>query len=664
MHYDDGAVSHLFHVAAGLDSMVLGESQILGQTREALRVGQEAGTVGPALNVLFQQALRVGKRSHAETDIDRVAPSLVATALSRAADHVGDLAGKHVVVVGAGSMAALTVATASRAGAASIVVANRTPERAARLAAQYDARAIPLSELGEASGPVDVLVSCTGAAGVLVDADAVTSRRTSDRPLAIIDLALPHDVDPEVADLPGVRLIALDTLAAELEDAPGGADVEGVRTIVGQELAAFLAARSSKSVTPTVVALRSMATGVVESELSRLTARLPGARRGHPRRGRAGHPPRRGEAAPPADRARQGAGQPLRRGLLRRRARRAVRAQPRGRRGRDPGGGTMSTAPTDTAGPVIRIGTRASTLARTQSALVAEALTQATGRRTELVLIRTEGDVSTKPLATIGGTGVFVSALREALLRGEVDLAVHSLKDLPTAPADGIALAAVPTREDPRDVVVARDGLTLGELPAGARVGTGAPRRVVPDRGPRPRGRASSACAATWTPGWARWPPASSTPSYSPVPAWPAWAASTRRPRCSTRCRCCPRRAREPSPWSAGPTPSCTTLVRRALDDPATRACVTAERALLAELEAGCSAPVGALAEVAEGDLGDELWIRAVALSHDGALSVRRSASGPLDDAVGLGQKVAAEMLAEGAAELISAETEEARRRL
>ena len=137
----------------------------------------------------------------------------------------------------------------------------------------------------------------------------------------------------------------------------------------------------------------------------------------------------------------------------------------------------MSAAPTN-AGPVVRIGTRASTLARTQSALIAEALTKATGRRTELVLIRTEGDISSKPLATIGGTGVFVSALRDALLRGEIDLAVHSLKDLPTAPADGIALAAVPTREDPRDVVVARDGLTLGELPAGARVGTGAPRRA------------------------------------------------------------------------------------------------------------------------------------------------------------------------------------------
>jgi glutamyl-tRNA reductase len=275
VHYDDGAVSHLFHVAAGLDSMVPGESQILGQTREALRLGQEHGTVGPALNVLFQQALRVGKRSHAETDIDKVAPSLVATALDRAAAHVGEIAGKHVVIIGAGSMAGLTAATASRAGAASITVANRTPERATRLAQQYDAKAIPLADLSEFDGPVDVLVSCTGATGVLISVEAVSTRRRGDQPIAVVDLALPRDVDPAVADLPGVRLIALDTLAVELEAAPGGADVEGVRDIVAQELAAFLTARRSQSVTPTVVALRTMATGVVEAELARLLSRMP-----------------------------------------------------------------------------------------------------------------------------------------------------------------------------------------------------------------------------------------------------------------------------------------------------------------------------------------------------------------------------------------------------
>ena len=279
VHYDESAVSHLFHVAAGLDSMVLGESQILGQTREALRIGQEHATIGPALNGLFQQALRVGKRSHAETDIDRAAPSLVKAALDRAAEHVGELAGKHVLVVGAGSMAGLTVSLASRAGAASIVVANRTPERAAHLASEHGATAIALADLAGWSGPVDVLVSCTGSVGTLIERDAVASRRPQpvdqDRPLAVVDLALPRDVAPEVASLPGVRLIALDTLAAELEDAPGAADVEGVRAIVGEELTAFLAARRSQSVTPTVVALRTMATGVVDAELARLGARLP-----------------------------------------------------------------------------------------------------------------------------------------------------------------------------------------------------------------------------------------------------------------------------------------------------------------------------------------------------------------------------------------------------
>jgi glutamyl-tRNA reductase len=276
VHYDDGAVSHLFHVASGLDSMVLGESQILGQAREALRLGQENGTIGPALNVLFQQALRVGKRAHAETDIDHVAPSLVGVALDRAADHLGGLAGREVLVVGAGSMASLTVSTLVRAGATSITVANRTFEHAARLAAQHESvHAVPLSELGTYAGPVDVLVSCTGATGMVLGADDIAARRRADQPLAVVDLALPRDIDPTVATLPGVRLVALDTLGEELQQVPAASGIQGVRTIVAEELAAFLAVRRSQSVTPTVVALRSMATSVVQSELARLESRLP-----------------------------------------------------------------------------------------------------------------------------------------------------------------------------------------------------------------------------------------------------------------------------------------------------------------------------------------------------------------------------------------------------
>ncbi len=310
----------------------------------------------------------------------------------------------------------------------------------------------------------------------------------------------------------------------------------------------------------------------------------------------------------------------------------------------------------------VRIGTRASVLARTQSQLVADAITAATGLSTELVLIRTEGDVSTERLARIGGTGVFVSALREALLRREVDVAVHSLKDLPTAPADGIALAAVPSREDPRDVVVARDGLTLAELPAGSRVGTGAPRRVAQIEAlglgvevVDVRGNVDTRIGKV------------ASGQLDAVVL--ARAGLARLGRLDEATEVLDPLQMLPAPGQGALAVECRAddyirdTLRTALDDAATRACVETERSLLAELEAGCSAPVGALAEVAEGDLGDELWVRAVALSFDGALSVRRSASGPLDDSIGLGQKLAAEMLAEGAADLITAHTEVARRR-
>ncbi|WP_104105661.1 glutamyl-tRNA reductase [Nocardioides sp. 616] len=276
VHYDDGAVSHLFHVAAGLDSMVVGEGQILGQAREALRLGQEMGTVGPALNVLFQQALRVGKRSHAETGIDSAAPSLVTAALHRTTEPHGGVAGASVVIVGAGSMAALATATVTRMGAGRVVVANRSLENAERLAAEHGAEAVPLASLDLALADADVLITCTGATGILVTAPMLATARgaRTDR-LTIIDLALPHDVDPDVVALPGVELTGLAQLAEMLDDSDAIRDVADVRRIVTQELSAFVSARHAASVTPTVVALRTMATGVVESEMERLGSRLP-----------------------------------------------------------------------------------------------------------------------------------------------------------------------------------------------------------------------------------------------------------------------------------------------------------------------------------------------------------------------------------------------------
>ncbi|UFN43535.1 glutamyl-tRNA reductase [Nocardioides okcheonensis] len=273
VHYDEGAVSHLFQVASGLDSMVVGEGQILGQTRDALRIGQEHGTVGPALNTLFQQALRVGKRAHAETDIDRAAPSLVTAALARSGAPV---AGSRAVVVGAGAMASLAVAHLARGGAERIAVINRTAAKAERLAADYAATAVPFADLHDELRTADLVISCTGARGTVVRlAEVVTARGGDDRPITIVDLALPHDVDPAVGELPGVQLISLAGLAEELRGLEATAGVEDVRSIVGQEIAAFLAVRRQASVTPTVVALRSMATSVVDAEMERLAVRLP-----------------------------------------------------------------------------------------------------------------------------------------------------------------------------------------------------------------------------------------------------------------------------------------------------------------------------------------------------------------------------------------------------
>jgi len=278
VHYDESAVSHLFHVASGLDSMAVGEGQILGQTRDALRVGQELGTVGPALNSLFQQALRVGKRARAETDIDHAAPSLVDAALALPGDPDGRVRGKRVVVLGAGTMASLAVATTSRLGAADIAVVNRTATRADRLAADYAARPVSLTDLEPELAAADVVICCTGATGLLVTramAETALSRGVAGRALLVVDLAMPHDVEPSVGELPGVTLVGLAQLGEEPKDSGAAREVDGVRRIVGEELTAFASARRQASVTPTVVALRSMATAVVDAEMARLDTRLP-----------------------------------------------------------------------------------------------------------------------------------------------------------------------------------------------------------------------------------------------------------------------------------------------------------------------------------------------------------------------------------------------------
>lgn len=279
VHYEERAVQHVFAVACGLESMVVGEGQILGQLRQAFRFAQDEGTLGRDLHDVLQQSLRVGKRAHHETGIDKAGASLVSVGLDVASRHLGPLDGVRALVVGAGSMSSLAAATLSRAGAREVVVANRTHERAVRLAESLDvpSRAIELSALDAAIADADLVVSCTGAAGLVLTAERL-AERAGERRRFFLDLALPHDVDRSVRDLPGVELAGLDDLrtAQEAAHAIGPEAVEAVRRIVCEEVEAFLSAVRAAAVAPTVVALRSKAADVVEAELTRLTGRVPG----------------------------------------------------------------------------------------------------------------------------------------------------------------------------------------------------------------------------------------------------------------------------------------------------------------------------------------------------------------------------------------------------
>ncbi|MGW4175810.1 glutamyl-tRNA reductase [Streptomyces rubiginosohelvolus] len=342
VHYEDRAVHHLFSVACGLDSMVVGEGQILGQIKDALARGQELHTAGRLLNDLFQQALRVGKRAHSETGIDRAGQSLVTFGLQQlaaGADPALWAGGKRALVIGAGSMSSLAAATLARTGVAEIVVANRTRARADRLVEilqQGDdtavrARAVEMSAVGDELTRADIVVSCTGSTGLVLTADAladalgvtldaapeapvvtaatpapddvdqhaawvengstasaayagpvtaprrvtVPAQSTGPVRLALLDLAMPRDIDGAAHRIAGVRLVDIESLAEASADAPMAADVDRVRTIVSDEVAAFGAAQRAAHVAPTVVALRTMAADVVAGEIARLDGRLP-----------------------------------------------------------------------------------------------------------------------------------------------------------------------------------------------------------------------------------------------------------------------------------------------------------------------------------------------------------------------------------------------------
>jgi glutamyl-tRNA reductase len=331
VHYEDRAVQHLLAVACGLESMVAGESQILGQVRQSLGVAREQGTLSRILGDLGALALRTAKRAHTETGIDRAGANVVAVGIRLAAEHLpgrpetgppqaagreaagpeaagpeaaadgqaGPLRGCTVLVVGAGSMSSLAATTAARMGALRIVVANRTPERARRLAAKVAGTTAYLDDLSSALADADLVISCTGAVGLVITADDVTralrlrgaSSRDSassggraipartGRPLVLLDLALPRDVEEAAGGLPGVSLVSLATFGEAGDPGLGEqvahrADVAAVRAIVAEEFDARVSAEHAARVAPTVVALRAKAAEVVDAEIARLSGRL------------------------------------------------------------------------------------------------------------------------------------------------------------------------------------------------------------------------------------------------------------------------------------------------------------------------------------------------------------------------------------------------------
>ncbi len=277
VHYDEPAVTHLFGVAAGLDSMVVGETQILGQLRSAYGLAQSEATIGRRLHAVIQRALRTGRRVQAETGISRAGASLVSVALDQAESLLNQLQPVRALIVGAGAMGSLAGASLRRRGVESITVTNRTRAHAARLARSLDAESAEIDTLAIELSAADLVITCTGAAGTVLDAALVAAAlpRRSGRRLVIIDLALPRDVARGVGQLDGVDLLDLERLQSLAHLEPDDRDLFEARAIVSAEVAGLLAEQRADELAPLISALRGRAKQVVDGELRRVAGRLP-----------------------------------------------------------------------------------------------------------------------------------------------------------------------------------------------------------------------------------------------------------------------------------------------------------------------------------------------------------------------------------------------------
>jgi hydroxymethylbilane synthase len=642
VYEERAAAEHLFAVTAGLKSQVLGEPQILGQVREAYELAQRNKAVGPVLSELFRRAIQVGRRVRHETELGRHTASLGSVAVELARRFHSDLGCASVLVIGTGQMGDLVAQLLRKRGVQQLFLLSRTPERAKEIGRRWGGYAVSWDELLLALNRADIVISATEAAGFVLTAATVAEHlQTRRSPLLLIDLGVPRNIDPGVKQLDGVSLHDLDDLKAVVDAdlRQRQKEVPKAERIIREETHAFMNWLRERQVAPWLSLLRARAEAIRQEQLrwalpklgpldsrqrevlEMLTTRLTNKLL-H------GHTERLKLLAQHSERPLELFSQLF---------------------GGGPEEMELETRMNMNAGSravqeKIIVGTRGSALALAQTQHVIEHLKKDfSGFEFIMKVIKTSGD-----RGQLEEPGAFVKELESALLRREIDLCVHSLKDMPTQLPEGLTIAAVSERADPRDILIARNGLKLRELPPRARVGTGSPRRTAQLLAVRPdlvlsplRGNVDTrlrkldegqydaivlAAAGLIRLGLQqRITHYLSTDLVLPAPGQGAIAIEIRHDDQHIK------------------------ALLKSLDHAPTRAAVEAERAFLQRLGGGCRQPIAAFAQLIE----NFLVVEGLITSTDGKRVFRGNLKGDPAQAVEIGKKLAEHLLAQGAAELM-----------
>ena len=580
-HFEDSeAIRHLFRVAASLDSMVVGEPQILGQLKSAYALAKEHGAVSGFLDTLLTRAFNVAKRVRSETEIGENAVSVSYAAVELAREIFGSLRDKKVMIVGAGKMSELAARHLRRSGATQIFVTNRTPRaRRGNGASSSTARSWTTRASSRFLPEVDIVIASSGAPHYIIVRDdmkkVLEARRN--KPMFLIDIAVPRNIEPSVNELDNVFLYDIDDLQKVVETNLQGrmTSAEEAEAIIREEVERMVARLKAREVAPTIVSLQEQLEKLRAAELARMRGKF-------------------GALTPEQEQALEAFTQEH---DEQDRPRAHFRTAATGRRSRT----AITSSPPSERFSGWAIEHADHRLARLATGSVAGALDPGPagelGRASRRIeIIHTTGDkITDVALSKVGTKGLFTKEIEEALLAGAIDLAVHSLKDMPTDLPAGLTLAAIPEREDPRDALVGRDAGGAGARRA-RRHQFVAPRRAAS----RAYGRIwrSKTFAAIWIRACASWMKASTTPSCWPRPDCGAWAGRIASRSCLIPQVMCPAVGQGALAVETRDDGGAAFQIARRLEHAETRIAVTAERAVLASLGGGCQVPIGAYATV------------------------------------------------------------------